>query len=278
MLSGRWLKKRMTKAEIAAMTDEFVAAAKMAREGGFDAVELHMGHGYLLSQFVSPLYNKRRDAYGGSVEKRMRFPVETLSRVLDAVGKDMAVIVKYSMTDGVARGNRIADGIAVARILEGAGAHMAVLSNGMNVESITAMFGSSFPKENRAANPNPIIRAGMWLQSLTEPGHVEFRENYLRDLALQVRGAVTMPLAYLGGVASIEGARQAMADGFEAVAMGRILIHDPDIINGWAADGAHKSGCTACNRCVSMMYLPAGTHCILTGPQDAALNLVAAGA
>jgi hypothetical protein len=56
------------------------------------------------------------------------------------------------------------------------------------------------------------------------------------------------------------------------------LIHDPDIINGWAADGAHKSGCTACNRCVSMMYLPAGTHCILTGPQDAALNLVAAGA
>ena len=177
MLSGRWFKKRMTRDEIAAMTDEFVAAAKMAREGGFDAVELHMGHGYLLSQFVSPIYNRRRDDYGGTIAKRMRFPAETLGRVLDAVGKDMAVVVKYSMTDGVERGNRIAEGIEVARILERAGAHMAVLSNGLNVESITAMFGSSFPKENRAANPNPIIRLGMWLQSLTEPGHVEFHEN-----------------------------------------------------------------------------------------------------
>src|SRR5690606_10904576 len=141
-----------------------------------------------------------------------------------AVGKDLAVIVKYSMTDGVGRGNGIAEGIEVARILERSGAHMAVLSNGLNVESITAMFGSSFPKQNRAANPNPIIRLGMWAQSLTEPSHVEFHENYLRDLALQVRGAVRMPLAYLGGVASIEGVEQAMADGFDAVAMGRVLI------------------------------------------------------
>lgn len=278
MLSGRWFKKRMTRDEIAAMTDEFVAAARTAREGGFDAVELHMGHGYLLSQFVSPVYNKRRDDYGGTIAKRMRFPVETLARVLDAVGKDMAVVVKYSMTDGVGRGNRIEDGVEIARILERAGAHMAVLSNGLNVESITAMFGSSFPKANRASNPNPIIRLGMWLQSLTEPRHVEFHENYLRDLALRVRGATAMPLAYLGGVQSIEGVDQAMADGFDAVAMGRILIHDPGIVNQWAAGGAHKSGCIACNRCVSMMYLPSGTHCILTGPQDAALNQTAAGA
>ena len=278
MLSGRWLKKRMTRDEITAMADEYVSAARRAREAGFDAVELHMGHGYLLSQFVSPLYNKRRDAYGGTIEKRMRFPAETLARVLDAVGKDLAVIVKYSMTDGVPRGNRIEQGVEVARILERTGAHMAVLSNGMNVESITAMFGSSFPKENRASNPNPIIRIGMWLQSLTEPGHVEFHENYLRDHALKVREAVRMPLAYLGGVQSIEGVNLALADGFDAVAMGRILIHDPDIVNRWAAGDLARSGCIACNRCVSMMYLPTGTHCVLTGAQDAALNKIAAGA
>ena len=278
MLSGRWLKKRMNRDEIVAMADEYVAAARRAREAGFDAVELHMGHGYLLSQFVSPLYNRRRDAYGGTIERRMRFPAETLARVLDAVGKDLAVIVKYSMTDGVPRGNRIEHGVEVARILERTGAHMAVLSNGMNVESITAMFGSSFPKENRASNPNPIIRIGMWLQSLTEPGHVEFRENYLRDHALKIREAVKMPLAYLGGVQSIEGVNLALVDGFDAVAMGRILIHDPDIVNRWAAGDLARSGCIACNRCVSMMYLPTGTHCVLTGAQDAALNKIAAGA
>ncbi|OWQ96528.1 NADH:flavin oxidoreductase [Sphingopyxis witflariensis] len=278
MLSKRWFKKRMNRDEIAAMADEFVEAAKLAREAGFDAVELHMGHGYLLSQFISPVYNKRRDEFGGTIEKRMRFPAEVLSRVLDAVGKDLAVVVKYSMTDGTARGNQIADGVQVARILERTGAHMAVLSNGLNVESITAMFGSSFPKENRASNPNPIIRMGMWLQSLTEPQNVVFHENYLRDHALKIREAVTMPLAYLGGVHSIEGVEIAMADGFDCVAMGRILIHDPKIVNQWAAGTAHASGCTACNRCVSMMYLPTGTHCILTGAQDAALNKIAAGA
>lgn len=278
MLSKRWFKKRMNRDEIAAMADEFVAAAKLAREAGFDAVELHMGHGYLLSQFISPIYNKRRDDFGGTIEKRMRFPAEVLSRVLDAVGKDLAVVVKYSMTDGTAAGNQIADGVQVARILERTGAHMAVLSNGLNVESITAMFGSSFPKENRASNPNPIIRMGMWLQSLTEPAHVEFHENYLRDHALKIREAVTMPLAYLGGVHSIDGVGMAMADGFDCVAMGRILIHDPRIVNQWAAGTARESNCTACNRCVSMMYLPTGTHCILTGAQDAALNKIAAGA
>lgn len=278
VVSKRWFKKRMTRADIAAMTDEFVAAALTAREAGFDAIELHMGHGYLLSQFVSRLYNKRRDEYGGSIAERMRFPAETLARVLDAVGKDMAVLVKYSMTDGVPSGNRIEDGIEVARILERTGAHMAVLSNGMNVDSITAMFGSALPKPNRASNPNPLIRMGMWLQSFTEPRAVEFHENYLRDHALKIRQAVTMPLAYLGGIQSIEGVDQAMADGFDAVAMGRILIHNPGIVAQWAAGGAHKSGCTACNRCVSMMYLPTGTHCILTGAQDAALNTVAAGA
>jgi 2,4-dienoyl-CoA reductase-like NADH-dependent reductase (Old Yellow Enzyme family) len=116
------------------------------------------------------------------------------------------------------------------------------------------------------------------LQSLREPKHVEFRENYLREHALKIRAAVKMPLAYLGGIQSIEGVETAMADGFDCVAMGRILIHNPKIVSQWAAGTVHKSGCTACNRCVSMMYLPTGTHCVLTGPQDAALNKIAAGA
>lgn len=146
VMNNRWIKKAMNKDEMKAMADEFAAAAVRARTAGFDAVELHMGHGYLLSQFISKFYNSRWDAYGGAIEKRVRFPVEVLGRVLDAVGKDLAVVVKYSMTDGKEGGNSIEDGVVVAKALEAGGAHMAVLSNGLNVESITAMFGSSFPK------------------------------------------------------------------------------------------------------------------------------------
>lgn len=278
VMSNRWLKKKMDRAEMDAMTDEFVAAAYRAREAGFDAVELHMGHGYLLSQFISKFYNKRRDAYGGTIERRMRFPSEVLGRVLDAVGKDMAVLVKFSMTDGKAGGNTIEDGVAIARAIEAQGAHMAVLSNGMNVESITAMFGSSFPKSNRARPANPIIALGMWLQALSEPKDVIFRENYLREHALRIRDAVSMPLAYLGGIQSLDGAELAMADGFDAIAMGRMLIHDPSIINQFRDGATRKSGCTACNLCVTMMYTPGGTACVLTGGIDPELNKIPAGA
>ena len=277
VMSHRWLKKKMSRAEMDAMTVEFVEAAKRAREAGFDAVELHMGHGYLLSQFLSKIYNKRWDSYGGAIEKRLKFPREVLGRVLDAVGKDLAVIVKYSMTDGH-KGNSIEDGVAIAQAIEADGAHLAVLSNGLNVESITAMFGSSFPQTKRGSVGNPIIALGMWLQSLSEPKNVVFRENYLRELALRVRSSVNMPLAYLGGVQSLDGAQQAMTDGFECIALGRALVFDPAFVNKLQSGEVAKSGCTACNRCVTMMYSPNGTFCVEGKPGDAKLNIVKAGA
>ena len=277
MLSNRWFKQAMSQDQMEAIAQEFVAAALLAKEAGFDAVELHMGHGYLLSQFVSRIYNKRRDAYGGTIEKRMRFPIEVLSRVLDVVGNDLAVIVKYSMTDGVKSGNSIVDGIAVAQMIAAAGAHMAVLSNGLNVESITAMFGSPMP--DRTTKPaNPLIAFGMWAQSLSAPKNIMFQENYLRDNARKIRAAVKMPLAYVGGATSLAGINQILSDGFDTVAMGRALLYDPQIINRWKAGGNEKSGCTVCNRCVTMMYMPEGTHCVLTGAQNAALNHIAVGA
>lgn len=277
IMSHRWLKKKMNRADMDAMTIEFVEAAKRAREAGFDAVELHMGHGYLLSQFLSKVYNSRWDAYGGNIEKRLKFPHEVLGRVLDTVGKDLAVIVKYSMTDG-GKGNSIDDGIAIARAIEADGAHLAVLSNGLNVESITAMFGSSFPQSNRGTVGNPIIALGMWIQSLSEPKNVVFRENYLRELSRKVRASVDMPLAYLGGVQSLDGAKQAMADGFECIALGRALVYDSGFVNKLQSGEVAKSACSACNRCVTTMYSPNGTFCIEGEPGDAKQNLIKAGA
>lgn len=262
IMSKRYFKQKMNRKHMDEIAEEFVNAAKLARQSGFDAVEIHMGHGYLLSQFISPFYNKRRDAYGGDIHKRMKFPAEVLSKTLDAVGKDLAVIVKYSQTDGQEGGNTIEDGMEVAKILESTGAHMAVLSNGMNIESITAMFGSSLPKQARSEPPNPLIRWGMKLQKVTEIKEVTFKEIYLLEHAKKIRSAVKMPLCYLGGAQSLANVETVLAEGLDAIAMGRALIFDPNFINDMKSKTNVQNGCTACNQCVTMMYAPGGTSCI----------------
>lgn len=275
MMSGMFLKQAMSESDMQQVVADFAQGARLARDAGFDAVEIHMGHGYLLSQFISPLYNKRRDQYGGSLENRLRFPRRVLRAVLDAVGQELAVICKYSITEGVRAGNSAEDGARIAQMLEAEGAHLLVLSAGMNAESITTMFGSSFPKENRVQQKNPVIALAMAIQRMTDPV-VEFRELYLLDHARKVRAAVKMPLAYLGGAQSLNGIEQLMSEGFDLVAMGRALIAEPGYVNKLANGEGRSNLCTACNRCVAMMYTPGGTSCVLGKPGDAALNRVPA--
>jgi 2,4-dienoyl-CoA reductase (NADPH2) len=271
LMSGMFLKQAMNEADMQQVVRDFAQGARLARQAGFDAVEIHMGHGYLLSQFISPMYNKRRDQYGGSLENRLRFPRRVLRAVLDAVGTEMAVICKYSITEGVRAGNSAEDGAQIARMLEEEGAHLLVLSAGMNAESITTMFGSSFPKENRVQQKNKIIALAMAIQRRKEPT-VEFRELYLLEHARKVRAAVTMPLAYLGGAKSLASIEKIMAEGFDLVAMGRVLLAENDYVNKLASGASRDSICTACNRCVAMMYTPGGTSCVLGQPGDAVLN------
>lgn len=275
MMSGMFLKQAMSESDMQQVVADFAQGARLARDAGFDAVEIHMGHGYLLSQFISPLYNKRRDQYGGSLENRLRFPRRVLRAVLEAVGQELAVICKYSITEGVRAGNSAEDGARIAQMLEAEGAHLLVLSAGMNAESITTMFGSSFPKENRVQQKNPVIALAMAIQRMTDPV-VEFRELYLLEHARKIRAAVKMPLAYLGGAQSLNGIEQLMSEGFDLVAMGRALIAEPGYVNKLANGEGRSNLCTACNRCVAMMYTPGGTSCVLGKPGDAALNRVPA--
>jgi 2,4-dienoyl-CoA reductase-like NADH-dependent reductase (Old Yellow Enzyme family) len=272
IMSGQWFRQRMNEADLERVAGEFVRGAQLARAAGFDAVEIHMGHGYLLSQFLSPLYNRRHDAYGGSVEARARYPVMVLERVLEAVGRDLAVVCKLSVTDGHPRGNGPEEGAKIAQACERAGAHLLVLSAGLNIESITTMFGSSFPKENRTSVGNPVVAAAMFIQQLMEPKNVTFHELYQLENSRKVRAATRMPLAYLGGVKSLANTEQVLAEGFEAVALGRVLIHQADLVNAFASGRVQTSGCTSCNRCVAMMYTPGGTSCVLGEPGDATLN------
>lgn len=271
VISGRLFKTAMTQADLERSADEFVSGARLAREAGFDAVEIHMGHGYLLSQFLSPAYNKRKDPYGGDAAQRARFPAMVLRRVLDAVGGSMAVSCKICVTEGFRKGATAEDAAQVAQVLEREGAHLLVLSGGMNVEAPWAIFGSPMPRAATDTVQNPVIRTATRILRLWEP-KVSFHENYFMEHSRKVRAAVKMPLAFLGGVKSVAGVEQAMAEGFDCVVMARALIHDPQLVNKFRSGEVTVSGCTACNECVVMMYTPGGTCCLLRGPNSAELN------
>jgi 2,4-dienoyl-CoA reductase (NADPH2) len=271
-LSGRLFRQAMSYDDIERIAGEFAAAAELARAAGFDAVEIHMGHGYLLSQFLSPKYNRRRDEYGGDVRARARFPALVLRRVLEAVGKDMAVTCKLCSTEGFAGGNTAEDAAQIAQILEAEGAHLLVLSGGMNIESPWVMFGSPMPEDAVAPADSLLLKIAVRLLKPKGPGTGAFRELYLLEHSRKVRAAVRMPLAYLGGAKSLASVRQVLAEGFDCVVMGRALIHSPDLVNQYRTGAATESGCTACNRCIVMMYSPGGTSCVLREPNDARLN------
>ncbi|HBG31482.1 MAG: NADH:flavin oxidoreductase [Sinimarinibacterium flocculans] len=274
-LSGRLFKHAASQDELRSLRVQFVRGAREAREAGFDAVEIHMGHGYLLSQFLSPAYNRRTDEFGGSAERRARFPREVLSDVLDAVGASMAVTCKISIFEGMRGGGTVEEAIVTARSMSDAGAHLIVNSAGMNVESPWHIFGSEMPPGIGGENASALMRAGNRMLKWQEP-RIEFREMYLLEASRQIRAAVRTPLAYLGGVTSVEGIRTAMSEGFDAIVMGRALIHRPDLLMAFRSGELSKSGCNHCNSCIAAMYSASGTRCVLTSPEDFEANRIPA--
>lgn len=278
-LKGNFFSRAMNESDMTRVTGEFVRAAGLCREAGFDAVELHMGHGYLLNQFISPLNNKRTDEYGGSAENRVRFPARVLAAVKQAVGKDMAVIAKISVADGVSRGTQVEDSVVTARALESTGADMLVLSGGRNVESTWYMFGSNMNREEIGKvlkQQGEHVTALMMKAAATSEPKIEFRETYFLENSRRIRKAVSMPLAYVGGAKSLANAEQLVAEGFDCVVMARALIHDPELVNKFQSGELRESGCDNCNGCVAYIYHPAGTWCVKNPPNDPALNQISA--
>jgi 2,4-dienoyl-CoA reductase-like NADH-dependent reductase (Old Yellow Enzyme family) len=279
VMMGRFFQRQMTRADMDQVRDEFVAAARRAVTAGFDAVELHMGHGYLLNQYISPLSNKRRDEYGGTAEKRVRFPAEVLAAVKAAVGDRIAVLAKINLFDGAKGGATVEDGLVTACALEAAGVDMIVMSGGRNIESSYVMFCSPLPYDDLAAmQPGLLAKIQFKLLKMATPKTVKFSELYFIEAARRVRATVKCKLGYLGGVLSLEAAERTLDEGFEAIVMARALVHDPKLVNRFQANARHRSGCTACNRCVALMYGPSGTYCPVTNNQiDPILNKTPAG-
>jgi len=261
-LSGRVLADAMSETEIEEVTGQFVAAASLAREAGFDAVEIHLGHGYLLSQFLSPGTNRRRDRFGGTLENRARFPLAVVERVRMALPSSMPVIVKLNLRDGFRGGLEIDDSKLVGQALEARGADALVLSGGFVSRNPFYLFRGQRPLRQMIAVEKSLPQK--LALALFGPAMVRsypWQPLYFLDLARQMRSAVRLPLVLLGGIKSKEDLETAMREGFELVAMGRALIHDPSLIAKYVAGLARDSGCVPCNQCVAEMDREGGVCC-----------------
>ena len=246
----------LRKDELRVMAKAYGNAVRLARESGFDAVEIHAGHGYLISQFLSPYTNHRKDEYGGSLDNRMRFMDEVMAEVMKAAGNDMAVLVKMNMRDGFKGGMDIEESLQVAHRLVNDGAQALVLSGG---------FVSKAPMYvMRGAMPIKAMTHYMdcwWLKwGVRMAGHlmiptVPFKEAYFLDDAMLFRKEIkNIPLVYVGGLISREKIEDVLDKGFEFVQMGRALLNEPGFVNRMKLDVNARCTCKHSNYCIARMY------------------------
>ena len=254
--------QEMSQPQIQAKIDDFVRAARLAREAGFDAIEIHAGHGYLLSQFLSPWTNHRRDRYGGSLENRLRFPAAVIRGVRQALGPDFPILVKMNQRDGMRGGLEIDEALQIAQRFEREGASALVPSCGFTAKTPLYMLRGHVPTLEMARNqPSPLARLGLILFGRFMVQTYPFRPLFLLDGAIQIRQSVTIPVAYIGGVLSRTGLERAMQAGFEFVQVGRAIIRDPDFVNKLQTGVLEASDCDQCNRCIATMEA-GGVHCV----------------
>lgn len=269
-LSGRPIADALTAAEIDALTQAFTRAAVLAREAGFDAVELHLGHGYLLSQFLSPDSNRRTDAYGGSLEHRARFPLEVVSAVRAALPAGFPVLAKVNLRDGHEGGLELEESTQLAKWLEARGVDALVLSGGYVSRDAFYLFRGERPlREMISVEKSWAQKAALALFGPAVIKAHPFEPMYFLPLAAQVRRAVKLPLVLLGGLTALEHLQRACDEGFELVAMARALIHDPALVAKLQAGTVKASGCVPCNRCVAEMDREGGVRCVRVTAADA---------
>jgi len=262
-LSGIMFSRSMGRADMEKVAGDFAEAAFRLKEIGFDAVEIHMGHGYLLSQFLSPRTNRRRDAYGGSIENRSRFPLEVLRAVVARVGKFFPVLVKLNLSDGFRNGFSLEECKYVSQALEEQGCTAIVLSGGFTSITPFYLMRGSVPLGGMIRNGTSIAeKITMALLGPFIIRRYRFTPNFFLDQAAEIRKVVKLPLVYLGGVESRRGMEEILEAGFDFIAMARALIHDPDFLTKLRERKIEQTECNRCNKCLVEMERE-GVKCVL---------------
>ena len=263
--------KAATEADLTRVTHAYVATARTLVRAGFDVLELHMAHSYLISSFLAPGLNRRKDSWSGSLENRARLARQVARAVRDEVGDEVAVTAKISVSDGFKGGVSTPDGIAFAQLLDQDGTLDALqLSGGSSLMNPMYLFRGDAPVQEFAASMPLPVRLGL----RTPMGRsfikaYDFHEAYFREKALRFRAAVSTPLMLLGGINRRDTMEQAMVDGFDFVAMGRALLREPDLVDRLRSERADAGVCIHCNRCMPTIY--SGTRCPVVSPSPLAL-------
>ena len=215
----------------------FGAAAARAKTAGFDGVQIHAAHGYLLSQFLSPAFNQRTDEFGGSVENRARAFLAVIDAVQNAVGPDYPVLVKMNCSDFIDKGLSLADAVAVAEMLVEAGIDAIEVSGGV-------LTGG-------ALSPS---RLGI---------HRPDKEAYFQQEARAFKETVGVPLILVGGNRSFEVSERLVDEGVaDYIAMSRPLIREPGLINRWKSGDRARAACLSDNQCFGPAMAGEGVYCV----------------
>ncbi len=251
--------RRLRRDEIVEMARDFGRAVETAHEAGFDSVEVHAGHGYLISQFLSPYTNHRRDEFGGSLANRMRFMDMCLEEVMQAAARCcMAVLVKHNMEDGFHGGIEVPESIEIAKRIESFGVDGIVLSSGFVSRAPMAVMRGRIPTKTMGYYmpwkmwPQKIVVSlfGQWMIK-----QYDFEECFFLENAKRFRRELKCPLVYVGGLVSRRGVERVLDEGFELVQMARALVNDPAFVNRMReGDINTRSGCDHKDYCIARMY------------------------
>jgi 2,4-dienoyl-CoA reductase-like NADH-dependent reductase (Old Yellow Enzyme family) len=259
--------KKATRDDVDDVIEAHADAARFAVEAGFDAVEVHLGHNYFASSFLSPLINRRDDEFGGSLANRAKVARGMVMAVRRAVRDQIAVTAKLNMADGVRGGISTEESLQTAKWLEEDGGLDALeLTAGSSLVNPMYLFRGDAPIKEFAGAFKPPLSWGIRMTGKKFLREYPYREAFLLRDAKLFRAELTMPLILLGGITNRETMDLAMAEGFDFVAMGRALLAEPDLINRIKEDGPEhrvRSACTHCNKCMATIY--SHTHCVVTG-------------
>ncbi len=227
----------MTLDDIQRTVTAFGDAAERAVTSGFDAIQIHAAHGYLLSQFLSAYSNKRADDYAGTVKNRSRMLIEVYAEIRRRVGDSYPVLAKINSEDFLEGGFTVAEMLEVAHMLADRGLDAIEMSGG-------------------------TFESGKFIPSRKGTAKSEEREVYYREAAKAFKKKIKLPLILVGGFLSFNVAEEIVASGLaDYVALSRPLIREPRLVKRWQGGDRRKATCVSCNKCFATLATKEALHC-----------------
>ncbi len=234
---GQSAGQELTVQDIQELIVAFGDAARRAKESGFDGVQIHSAHGYLLNQFLSPVFNQRIDEYGGKIQNRARIHVEICQTIRRVVGDDYPLLIKLNCQDFIENGLSLEDSLEAGRLLVDAGVDAIELSGG--------------------------IITGAQLSPSRLDINSEEKEAYFKKDAQSFKKSIDVPLILVGGVRSFQVARSLVEEGTaDYISMSRPFIREPDLIARWRSGDYSQSQCISDNKCFAPGRKGIGIYCV----------------